>query len=91
MFVESPAAFLKDFGIGAFAGAVPFTVIFEAVGSDILSGRAQNTDYEITYLTSAVPTLLYGNSVTISGVPYTVLTSNLLDDGVFSKARLQAT
>jgi hypothetical protein len=90
VFVENLAGFLSDFGVPAIFSAGTVTVLFDTPGQDILSGRVQSDQYEITYRTADKPNLAYGVVLSIAGSAYTVLSSNPIDDGAFSRAVLEA-
>lgn len=90
MFAENLPAFLADFGVAAIYGGVTKKVLFDQPGHDILSGRVQSDQYEITYIESDMPKLLFGAQISIAGVAYTLLSTNKIDDGMFSRAILEA-
>ena len=94
-----PATFTPPAGTYTFGGIVTYTftgsttfsavVLFDEPSADVVGGRAQTTEYEITFRTADLPGISLGGVVTIGGVAYTVLSSNTLNDGVFSNARLE--
>jgi hypothetical protein len=88
VFTENLPGFLADFGVPVVLGGVSITAIFDQPGQDILSGRVQSEQYEITYVEAAAPGVLFGAVATIGGLSYTVLSTNSLDDGAFTRAVL---
>jgi hypothetical protein len=86
---ENPAAFLADFGVTATFGSYTPLVILSMPGEDLLGARIESNQYEMEYLTTALPGLAHGSSVVINAVTYSVLQTYQLDDGTFSRARLQ--
>lgn len=91
MFAENLPAFLADFGVAAVHGGVTKTVLFDQPGQEILSGHVQSDQYEITYIEADMPGLLFGAQLSIGGVAYTLLSTNRIDDGAFSRAILERT
>jgi hypothetical protein len=90
MFTESPDSFLDDFGLPCSKGATNFTGLFDMPDNtfDVGGMTIQSTEYSLTYRTMDI-TLAKGDAVTVNGVGYVVRSSdNLLDDGVFSAAKL---
>ena len=90
MFKENLSAFLADFGTFATYQGSIVTVLFDQPGQDILSGRVQSDQYEITYVDADMPGLSFGAQITICNAAYTVLSTNRIDDGAFSRAVLDA-
>jgi hypothetical protein len=90
MFVEKLPDFLADFGVAATYGGASILVLFDVPGQDILSDRVSSDQYEITFRTSDMPSLLFGAQIIIAAVAYTVLNVNKIDDGAFSRAVLEA-
>lgn len=90
MFAENLPDFLADFGVAATYGGEIFTVLFDTPGQDILSNRVSSNQYEMTYVVSDMPSLTFGQQITIAGVGYTVLQQNGIDDGAFARAVLEA-
>lgn len=89
--VESPDAFLNDFGSTVVFGALTVKGILDAP-TEVLSGNmVLSTDYQLTFKTAALPSLGYGSAITVAGVAYTVKSVRQVDDGVFSIADLQKT
>lgn len=68
--------------------AQPFTVILSMPGEDLLGGQIVSNQYEIEYATSAI-TLSYGEEITILGAVFRCLQSHPVDDGVFTRTRLE--
>lgn len=90
MFAENLSDFLADFGVAAVYGGVTYQVLFDTPGSDLLGARVSDVQYEMLYVTAQMPSLEYGNLITIAGKIYTVLNTNGIDDGGFSKAILES-
>ncbi len=88
MFAENLLGFLADFGVDVVIDGTPTRALFDQPGQDILSGRVQSEQYEITYIEAAAPGVTFGATVTVAGVAYTVLATNSLDDGAFTRAVL---
>jgi hypothetical protein len=90
MLIEDPTAFLRDFGKTVTFGSVSTLVIFDQPDMDVLSGHAQSTQYRILFPTGALAGLGNGSSVAMGAAMFKVLgTPNMLDDGLFSEARLE--
>lgn len=88
---DSPTLFLADFGVSVVAGAVSGLGILDMPSELIVSGQVITTEYTLTCETSKFGSLLYGSSITVGGVAYTVRSSSLVSDGVFSQLVLQRT
>jgi hypothetical protein len=86
---DDPAVYLADFGEPAIAGGVTVRVIFDQPGQDLMSGRLANNQYEMLYVSSTLPGLLYGAQISIRGDAFKVINTNALDDGVMSRAVLE--
>ena len=88
MFTESLDAFLADFGVIAELGSARAKVIFDAPDSDVLGNRAQSTSYAIIYKAADLVNLNHGDSLSVDGVDYQVITCSNIDDGAFKRATL---
>lgn len=89
---ESPAAFMVDFGIPATRQSNGETklVIFDEPERDILGGRVMSVEYAITFKSTDFVGMTINELLSIGGVIYKVQTDpDLMDDGAFSRARLQ--
>jgi hypothetical protein len=86
---EDPAAFFADFGTLATTATHAATVILSEPGQDLMGGQIQSTQREIEYLTSEL-TLSFGTMITIRGMSFRVLDSLRIDDGEFSRARIES-
>jgi hypothetical protein len=64
-------------------------VIFDTPETGVLGNRANSVNYEITYQTLQLPGLRNGSTITVKGNPFVVIDTNLIDDGTFSKARIE--
>jgi hypothetical protein len=87
---EDLSAYLADFGVPCSRGATNFIGLLDMPDNDFDVGgiSIQSTEYLLTYR-SAVITLSKGDAITVGGVNFTVRSSdNLLEDGVFSAAKL---
>lgn len=85
---ENPLAFMSDFDVTVSFGAFVAPALLSEPGEDIMGGKIESNQYEIEYITSQL-NLSYGAEVTIQGTVFTVLDVNMVDDGVFSRARLE--
>lgn len=88
--VEDTAVFLADFGVLCSRGATNFTGLLDTPDNDFDVGGMpiQSTEYLLTYRSAAI-TLVKGDAIVVNGVGFTVRSSdNLLEDGVFSAAKL---
>ena len=81
---ENLDAFLSDFGVTVIKGAVSTTGVLDMPSEVIAGGMVITTDYALTIKTSALPSLQYGDALTVDGSAYTVRESKLQDDGQFS-------
>jgi hypothetical protein len=88
-YFENPLIFLEDFGITVTYGPYTLRGILSQPGQDLLGGRIESTQYELMFLTSQMPGVGYGSTLTIGGTVFTVLGTLQLDDGEFSTARMQ--
>lgn len=84
MLSENLDAFLSDFGVTVIKGAVSTTGVLDMPSEVIAGGMVITTDYALTIKTSALPSLQYGDALTVDGSAYTVRESKLQDDGQFS-------
>ena len=71
------------------AGAVSGQGFLVMPGQLIMDGSVISTDYALTTLASDFGNLIYGASITVNGVLYTVRDNRLLDDGGFCEMSLQ--
>jgi hypothetical protein len=85
---DFPDVFTVDFGVHANAGGYCAQVILSEPGQDILGGVIASNQYEIEYVTNELP-LGYGVPVIIGTQTFKVLQTYMLDDGVFSRAKLE--
>ena len=65
-----------------------FPVILSEPGQDIMGGEILSNQYEIEYITSNA-SLEFGTAISIQSINFKVLNSYQVDDGTFSRARLQ--
>lgn len=82
-FVEDLDLFLADFGVPVVSGSTSGIGILDMPSSIIADGVVLTTDYKVTCKTSLFGVLKYGDSVTVSGISYTVREVMRLDDGSF--------
>lgn len=80
-FSEDLSAFLNDFGVSCTAGATTALGILDMPGQVLADGMVISTEYMLTAKASDFGGLLYGNSITVAGVGYTVREARLVDDG----------
>lgn len=85
---ENLDAFLADFGVVVVKGATTTVGVLDMPSEVIAGGMVITTDYALTYKTSALPGLAYGDALTVDGQAYTVRESRAQDDGKFSIAYL---
>lgn len=86
---ENLSVFLNDFGVSVTAGAISGVGILDMPGQVLAGGMVLSTDYTLTCKAADFGGLLYGDSVTVNGVAYTVRETRLLDDGGFVEIGLQ--
>jgi hypothetical protein len=86
---EDLSVFLNDFGVSVTAGAVSGVGILDMPGQLIADSMVISTDYTLTTRTIDFGNLIYGASVTVNGVLYSVRDNRLLDDGGFCEISLQ--
>lgn len=89
MFLENLDSFLADFGVPVVINGISTMALFDQPGQDILSGRVNSEQYEITYIEAEAPGVTFGALVSIEGATYTVLNTISIDDGAFTKAILE--
>lgn len=82
-FTEDLDLFLADFGVAVAAGAVSGVGILDMPSEIVADGVVLSTDYKLTCKTSLFGALVYGDTVTVDGVNYTVREVLRLDDGAF--------
>jgi hypothetical protein len=87
--IEDLGAFLADFGVVATFNDSIATVIFDTPESNILGGRVQTTNYQITFRAADLPGLEHGAWLDVDGLGYSVVTVSAVDDGAFKTAALQ--
>jgi hypothetical protein len=71
------------------AGAVSGRGFLVMPGQILADGMSISTDYTLTALAGDFGNLIYGASITVNGVLYTVRDNRLLDDGGFCEVSLQ--
>ena len=91
MINESPAVFLNDFGVTVTDGTTTSKGILDMPSEIIAGGMVLTTDYTLTVRASEFGGKLYGDVLTVAGVPYTVRESRLIDDGAFAQIFLSKT
>jgi hypothetical protein len=85
-FVETPDAFLADFGKTCVLGTGGrFKGILESPADVIAGGVAISREYSLTAKTSDVSTVSRGTSITVDSVDYTVRENLPIDDAVFTE------
>lgn len=89
MIDDAATIFLSDFGVSVTAGATTGLGILDMPSELIVDGQIISTDYTLTCETSKFGALLYGSSITVDSVAYTVRSASLLSDGKFTVLSLQ--
>lgn len=87
MFAEDAALFMDGADATVVHGAETSRAWLDQPGADVLGGRVNSTDYQITYPAVAL-SLRSGEAVTVNGVAYKVRHAAPVDDGVFWQATL---
>jgi hypothetical protein len=82
-FTEDLDLFLADFGVQVTAGAVSGLGIMDMPSEIVADGVVLTTDYKLTCKTTLFGGLVYGDTVAVDGVNYTVREVMRLDDGAF--------
>lgn len=90
-FSEDPTDFLEDFGVTVTSGATTGLGILDSPGEYLINEQVISTAYVLRAEASKFGSLVYGASITVASVAYTVLDNRLLDDGVFCLLNLQKT
>jgi hypothetical protein len=88
---EDLSVFLNDFGVTCTSGATTALGILDMPSEIISDGTVLSTDYTLTARASDFGTLIYGASITVATVAYTVRETMLIDDGAFVQIALQKT
>lgn len=78
--------FLNDFGVAVSFGSATAKGILDMPTEIIAGGMVLNTDYQLTFKTTALAGLGYQSSITVDGAAYVVREVRALDDGKFSVA-----
>lgn len=82
-FTENLDLFLADFGVTVTAGATSDLGILDMPSEVVADGVVLTTDYKVTCKTALFGALVYGDTVAVDGVNYTVREVMRLDDGAF--------
>jgi hypothetical protein len=90
-FSEDLSAFLNDFGVTCTAGSTTALGILDMPGQVLADGMVINTDYTLTAKAADFGGLLYGSSITVAGVGYTVREARLIDDGAMVEILMSKT
>lgn len=80
---ENLDLFLADFGVTVTAGATSDLGILDMPSEVVADGVVLTTDYKVTCKTALFGALVYGDTVAVDGVNYTVREVMRLDDGAF--------
>jgi riboflavin synthase alpha subunit len=86
---EDLSGFFNDFGVSCTAGAVTALGILDMPTQVLAGDQVLSTDYTLTAKASDFGSLLYGDSITVAGVAYTVREARLIDDGAIVELGLQ--
>ena len=88
-FVETPDAFLADFGKTCRIGSgSAFKGILESPADVIAGGMAVTREYLLTAKTSDVTSAARGTAITVDSVNYTIRENLPVDDATFSELLL---
>jgi hypothetical protein len=82
-FTEDLNLFLADFGVPVVAGTTSDLGILDMPSEIVADGVVLTTDYKLTCKTALFGGLVYGDTVAVDGVNYTVREVMRLDDGAF--------
>ena len=63
-------------------------VLFEAPSLDVLAGVAHSTEYSVVYQATDFADMVYGDTIEIAGVEYTVRGIVAVEDGLVMRATL---
>lgn len=88
-FTEDLSVFLADFGVPISSGSTSGLGILDMPSEMVADGVVLTTDYKVTCLASQFGDLQYGTGVNVDGLPYTVRSVEMLDDGKFCDLMLQ--
>lgn len=88
---EDLGAFFNDFGVSCTAGAVSALGILDMPSQVLVGDQVLSTDYTLTAKASDFGSLVYGDTITVAGVAYTVREARLIDDGALVELGLQKT
>jgi len=88
-FTEDLSVFLADFGVPISSGAVSGLAVLDMPTEIVADGMVLSTDYKATCLASEFGDLQYSTGVNVDGLPYTVRSVVLIDDGKFCELMLQ--
>jgi hypothetical protein len=86
---EDISVFFTDFAATLIFGEYEAQVILSYPGEDLLGGAIASNQYEMEYAANTLPGLVYGSTVTIRSINFTVLQTYPMSDGVIYRARLQ--
>jgi hypothetical protein len=87
--VETPAAFLAEFGrLATFNGATA-RVILDSPDAEIMGGRVLSRQYVMTLPAGVFSNFAPGGSVVIEGVTYSVQQVRSIEDGAWWQAELE--
>ena len=85
-FVETPDAFLADFGKTCQIGSgSTFKGILESPADVLAGGMVISREYQLTAKTSDVSSASRGTAITVDSVNYTVRENLPIDDAVFTE------
>ena len=87
-FVEDLAAYFADFSVPVVWGVYSCRAIYSKPGMEVLGGIGMIDDHTIQYVTSDLPGLGSGQTITVNGASFTTQTPRLMIDGKLSIAGL---
>tara|TARA_R100001443_G_scaffold18113_1_gene28845 strand:- start:4548 stop:4835 length:288 start_codon:yes stop_codon:yes gene_type:complete len=83
--------YLTDFGVECTSGSTSAFAILDQPSQVVMDGMVLFTDYLLIAKNSDFGSLKSGDSITCSGVAYTVRETRIQDDGSFVEISLQKT
>lgn len=90
MLTEDLSIFFADFATPVTAGPVTGPGILDMPTEIIADGTVLTTDYRLTCLTSDFGHLVYGDTILVNDISYTVRETMQLDDGRLCSVMLMA-
>lgn len=85
MLTENLDVFFDAFAVTVVSGYITSKGILDAPTNMLGDGMVLTNDYVLTVKTADFGGLLYGDPITVGGVPYTVRETRQIDDGKLSE------